>query len=87
MLTDLFRHWIDPKEAALVLQYVLWMPEVAALTPLYLATSSEVEQKGLTGKYFAPIAQECDTSDHAKNATLQREVWALTQRFISEAAL
>jgi NAD(P)-dependent dehydrogenase (short-subunit alcohol dehydrogenase family) len=82
VLTELFRHWIDPKLAATVLKYVLWMPETAALNSLYLATSSEVVEKGFSGKYFVPIAQECETSDHATNATLRREVWALTEKLI-----
>lgn len=33
-------------------------PEVGALTQLYLATSPEVENKDIRGRYFIPIANE-----------------------------
>lgn len=37
-------------------------PEVGALTQLYLATSPEVENKDIRGRYFIPIANEIQPS-------------------------
>lgn len=37
-------------------------PETGALTQLYLATSPEIENKDIRGRYFAPIANEYQPS-------------------------
>lgn len=41
---------------------VAMMPETGALTQLYLATSPEIENKDIRGRYFAPIANEYQPS-------------------------
>lgn len=39
---------------------VTYPVERGALTPLYLATSSEVEEMKITGRYFGPVANELE---------------------------
>lgn len=39
---------------------VAYLVERGSLTPLYLATSPEVENKKITGRYFGPIANELE---------------------------
>lgn len=39
---------------------VAWPVERAVLTQLYLATSPEVENRGIRGRYFGPIANEIE---------------------------
>ena len=54
--------------------------EQGALTPLYLATSPEIN--GVTGKYFQPVGVQVTPSHHALNVTLQKLLWARTESLI-----
>lgn len=90
VLTNLFRHWEEALGENVVIflketifQYLLWSPEVASLTQLYAATSPEILKKNIRGKYLVPIAQISDVSDHAKNNTLQKELWHFSEELIS----
>lgn len=65
------------------LQSAVWHPKDAALTQLYAAVSDEVREKKITGKYFHPIARQTQADPHARNATLQRELWRLTEDFVA----
>jgi hypothetical protein len=51
---------------------------------VYLATSREVVSKDIRGKYFAPIAQPCEPSDHAANTKLQKDLWDFTAKLIEQ---
>jgi hypothetical protein len=57
---------------------------MCVLTQLYAAVSPKVVEGGITGKYFAPIAQLCEVSDHAANRTLQKRVWEFTETLLDE---
>ncbi|KAF9298937.1 hypothetical protein BGZ91_010038, partial [Linnemannia elongata] len=46
------------KVSEVAISLVGMTPEVGALTQLYLATSPEVENKDIRGRYFIPIANE-----------------------------
>jgi NAD(P)-dependent dehydrogenase (short-subunit alcohol dehydrogenase family) len=52
-----------------------------ALTQLYVATSPKL--KGVTGKYYVPIATEGDPAPIAKNLTLQERLWEESEKLIS----
>ena len=66
--TELTRHGEDTfgKATAVFFEYLTMVmamkPEVGALTQLYCATSPEIENKDIRGKYFIPIANELDPS-------------------------
>uniref|UniRef100_A0A7S3PQ35 Uncharacterized protein n=1 Tax=Aplanochytrium stocchinoi TaxID=215587 RepID=A0A7S3PQ35_9STRA len=88
--TELVRHWPQ-----YVQNFVKWMrenypnvlmfePDTAALTQLYCASSPEVLEKGISGKYFAPIAAPCDTADAAKDMKLQKGLWRFSEELLSE---
>ncbi len=54
-----------------------WAPEQGALTQVYLAIGPDLIKRGVTGKYFHPIARETGTDKrHAHNRTLQTHLWA-----------
>lgn len=64
---------------------LLWSSNTAALTQLYAATSPEIQQNNIRGKYFVPIAQLGVTSEETKDKNLQINLWELTERLISVA--
>ncbi|TKA82134.1 hypothetical protein B0A49_00191 [Cryomyces minteri] len=58
-------------------------PEQGALTQLYLATSKEVEEKGIRGKYYVPIAQEGKVN--AKNLEERAEtLWKTSVKILED---
>ena len=54
-----------------------------ALTTLFVATSASMGST--TGKYFIPIALDrtSATSTQARNVTLQKELWAVSEKYIA----
>ncbi|KAG0376783.1 hypothetical protein BGX24_007226 [Mortierella sp. AD032] len=59
-------------------------PEVGALTQLYLATSPEVEEKDIRGRYFIPIANEIQPTAESQNEELQEKLWMYSERLARE---
>jgi len=59
---------------------VLWSADRAALTPLYLATSPEVERYNYRGEYFIPIAKVGKAASVANDGVLQDRVWEFTEQ-------
>ncbi|KAF9199779.1 hypothetical protein BGZ49_010063 [Haplosporangium sp. Z 27] len=59
-------------------------PEVGALTQLYAATSPEIEDKDLRGRYFVPIANEIQPSPYALDEELQEKLWAFSEKLVKE---
>jgi len=92
--TELQRHALDKgrsyfgdspvKFGEYLVSLIFWTPDDACLTQLYAATSPEIKEKNIRGRYFAPIAQLCDTTDHAKNKTLQKQLWEKTEELLKE---
>lgn len=76
--TDLLRHYPDffANAAKALFEYfpdrIAFQPDTAALTQVYLAISPEVVEKKMSGKYYVPVGEECDTSDFAKDINLQK---------------
>ncbi|KAF9089261.1 hypothetical protein BGX29_012140 [Mortierella sp. GBA35] len=59
-------------------------PKVGALTQLYLATSPEVEEKDIRGRYFVPIAKEIQPAPYAKDEELQETLWTFSEDLVRE---
>lgn len=57
-----------------------------ALTQLYLATSKEVEEKGIRGKYFVPFGKEADEacSEKALDRELGKRLWEFSEKVVGE---
>ncbi|KAF9345582.1 hypothetical protein BGX26_002974 [Mortierella sp. AD094] len=51
-----------------------------ALTPLFCATSPEIEEKNIRGKYFIPIANELRPNPISESVDLQEELWAYSEK-------
>ena len=63
---------------------VLLTPDDGALTSLYCATSPEIEEKKLRGKYFIPFGVESSPSNNAKNEELAKKLWQFTDDLVNE---
>lgn len=61
-----------------------WDIETAALTTLYPLVSPEIEKgDGVHGQYFVPVARQMSTCEHARNATLQKELWRFSEELLA----
>jgi len=65
----------------------IWRTEDGALTQLFLAAdSAAISTRNLRGRYFHPQALEvAPCKKHATNLTLQRELWAFSERLVADA--
>ena len=59
-------------------------PDDGALTSLYCATSPEIEEKNLRGKYFIPYGVESSPNDYAKDEELAKKLWQFTDDLVNE---
>ncbi|KAG0247466.1 hypothetical protein BG011_001428 [Mortierella polycephala] len=59
-------------------------PEVGALNQLYCATSPEIEEKDIRGKYFVPVGHEMRPSPYALDEELQEKLWAFSEKLVLE---
>ncbi|KAG0199990.1 hypothetical protein BGX31_004175, partial [Mortierella sp. GBA43] len=59
-------------------------PEVGALTQLYLATSPEIEEKDIRGRYFIPIANEIQPNSFGLDEELQEKLWEFSEQLVRE---
>ena len=70
----------------LLLEYFkpsMWTAEEGALTQVYLAAADEVRERNIRGRYFHPQALEVIPSRRfAPNRTLQKALWAFTEKLI-----
>ena len=73
--TGLFRNLPKPVEA--LIKLVTISPEKGAETPVYLASSADVE--GVTGKYFAK-KRETRTSNESYNEDAARRLWEVSAK-------
>ena len=86
ILGNTFESWGLPKgfaEAFYVglgaTHMLVWNADTAALTPLYLATSPEVEAQQIHGQYFLPIAERWPTyHPGAEDEALGKRLWQFT---------
>jgi len=67
----------------LILPLVALNSEEGAITQLYVATSPEIEEKKINGKYFVPMARMRDVSSYGSNTTAQKELWDYTEQLLA----
>ncbi|GJJ74807.1 hypothetical protein EMPS_07165 [Entomortierella parvispora] len=68
----------------ILIPYMAMSPKRGALTQLYLATSPEVENKDIRGRYFIPIANEIQPSRFGTNKELQDKLWEYSEKLMRE---
>ncbi|CAG8534876.1 4342_t:CDS:2 [Ambispora leptoticha] len=59
-------------------------PEDGSLNQLYAATSPEIEEKNIRGKYFTPYAKISEPNKLAKNEELAKKLWTFTEELVAE---
>ncbi|KAH7052608.1 hypothetical protein BKA57DRAFT_490859 [Linnemannia elongata] len=59
-------------------------PKQGALTQLYLATSPEIEERDVRGRYFIPIAKEVQPTSYGRNVELQEKLWTFSESLVKE---
>ncbi|KAF9379670.1 Retinol dehydrogenase 14 [Podila verticillata] len=57
-------------------------PEHGALTQLYIATSPDVVEKDIRGRFFVPTAEEQELNSNALDVNLQEELWAYSEEVV-----
>ena len=62
---------------------ISWSPEDAALTQLYLAVAEEVREEKITGKYFHPVCRETEPDRYARNKSLRKRLWKLSEEVVA----
>ncbi|KAF9089258.1 hypothetical protein BGX29_012137 [Mortierella sp. GBA35] len=73
------------EKAANIMTWIVGMsPEVGALTQLYLATSPEIEEQDIRGRYFIPIANEIQPTEWSRNEELQEKLWTFSEKLVRE---
>ena len=83
--TNLGRHAAGGRRMILTLTRPMQTsPDQAAITPIYLATSSEVV--GVTGAYYSD-GKRREVSDLAKNPKLARRLWAVSAQALVNRGL
>ncbi|KAH7044325.1 hypothetical protein BKA57DRAFT_469292 [Linnemannia elongata] len=84
--TGLFRHtkaaWgaVFNSVITTMTKIIALKPEVGCLTQLYLATSPEIEEKDIRGRYFIPTGNEIKPSKYARNEVLQEKLWLFSEK-------
>lgn len=71
--------WYD-----LVKPLTRYTPYQGALTSLYVATSPDIREQNLRGRFFIPIAKLSQAKGLAKDIERQKDVWELSERLLQE---
>jgi retinol dehydrogenase-12 len=58
--------------------------EDGAITQMYLATSTEVEQRDIRGQYYVPYASPSKPFSHATSQKNQTKLWDFTEKILYE---
>ncbi|CAG8606903.1 5154_t:CDS:2 [Dentiscutata erythropus] len=81
VVTD-WGYWIKPILSVVSLFFLT--PDDGALTQLYCATSPEIEEKNLRGKYFVPFGEVGEPITQAKDEELAKKLWDFSENFVKE---
>ncbi|KAF9977058.1 hypothetical protein BGZ73_007172 [Actinomortierella ambigua] len=73
-----------PGLQGLMVKTFFMTPERGALTQLYAATSPEIEEKDIRGKYFVPVANQAQPSPIANDMALQTRLWDYSEKLMHE---
>lgn len=65
-------------------KFTLVTPAQGALTQLYLATSPEVVNKDIRGRFFIPVAKELGLNSEALDVDLQEKLWEYSEKIVKE---
>ncbi|KZS88813.1 NAD(P)-binding protein [Sistotremastrum niveocremeum HHB9708] len=74
--------WARPIIA--MIEWGLIAPYKGAITPLYAATSPEIESSNLRGEYFVPYAKKTAPSKLAQDDKLADDLWTLAEKLVAE---
>ncbi|KAF9089259.1 hypothetical protein BGX29_012138 [Mortierella sp. GBA35] len=72
------------KATKIYLGIMAMRPDQGALTQLYLATSPDVEEKDIRGKYYMPIANPIEPTAISKDEALQDKLWTFSENLVRE---
>ncbi|KAF9148838.1 hypothetical protein BG015_009415 [Linnemannia schmuckeri] len=75
---------VGDKTGQLLNAVMAYSTEEGALTQLYLATSLEIENRDVRGRYFIPIANEIQTSAYARDEESQDKLWTFSEKLVRE---
>ena len=59
-------------------------PYSGALTSLYVATSPEIKEREVRGRYFQPIAKISEARGFAIDGQRQKDLWKLSESLLEE---
>ncbi|KAF9917603.1 hypothetical protein BX616_000488 [Lobosporangium transversale] len=59
-------------------------PEIGVLNQLYCATSPEIEEQDIRGRYFVPVGNDCRPSHYALDEELQEKLWTFSVKLANE---
>lgn len=65
---------------------VLYAPKEACLTQVYCATSPEIENRDVRGRYFIPIANELRPNPASEDVEAQEALWTYSEKLVQEKA-
>ncbi|CAG8742171.1 37641_t:CDS:2 [Gigaspora margarita] len=74
--------WLNPIISIMSLFFL--SPDDGALTQLYCATSPEIEEKNLRGKYFVPFGEVIEPIAQGKDEELAKKLWDFSENLIKE---
>jgi hypothetical protein len=59
-------------------------PAQGALTSLYVATSGDIVENKIKGKYYVPYAVQAETIPHGKSDEMAEKLWSFTEELVNE---
>ena len=74
--------WARPFFA--ILNWFLLTPYKGAVTPLYAATSPDIEKNGWKGEWFEPMAKRATPSEYARDPQLAKDLWTFSEKVVTE---
>lgn len=74
--------WARPLFA--ILNWFLLTPYKGAITPLYAATSPDIEKNNWKGEWFEPMAKRATPSEYARDPQLAKDLWTFSQKVVTE---
>lgn len=67
-------------------RYFAISPEKGALSPLYVATSPDIETKKITGKYYVPVGHQSNPSSVTTSEENIAKLWEWTENTLKTKA-
>lgn len=64
--------------------FLAMTPQQGALTQLYLASSPEIVNRDIRGRYFIPIGNEIQPSPYGRDEALQEKLWTYSEEMVRQ---